>query len=71
MHAITSDAVIVGVDTHKDVHVAVAITGLGARLGALSAPATADGYRHWRHGPPATAPCRPSGSRAQAPTVQA
>jgi transposase len=30
------DKVIVGVDTHSQVHVAVAITGLGARLGELS-----------------------------------
>jgi transposase len=45
MHAITAEAIIVGVDTHKDVHVAVAITGLGARLGALSMPTTTAGYR--------------------------
>ena len=46
MHqASTSDAIIIGVDTHKDIHVAVAITGLGARLGTLSVPATAAGYR--------------------------
>lgn len=56
MHAITPDAVVVGVDTHKDVHVAVAISGLGARLGVTSAPATAEGYRQlarWAnaHGP--------------------
>ena len=37
--------VIVGVDTHKDEHVAVAIDGLGGRLGvALQVPATNDGY---------------------------
>jgi transposase len=46
MHYTIPDAVIVGVDTHKDIHVAVAITGLGARLGTLSVPATAAGYRH-------------------------
>jgi transposase len=45
MQTITSDAVVVGVDTHKDVHVAVALSGLGARLGNASAPATEDGYR--------------------------
>lgn len=53
MHAITSDAVVIGVDTHKDVHVAVAISGLGARLGTISAPATAEGYRQladWARG---------------------
>lgn len=53
MHAVTPDAIVVGVDTHKDVHVAVAISGLGARLGVTSAPATAQGYRQladWAHG---------------------
>ncbi len=45
MHATTPDAIIIGVDTHKDIHVAVAISGLGARLGALSIPATTAGYR--------------------------
>ncbi len=37
-------AVIVGVDTHKYVHVAVAINALGARLANLSAPANRAGY---------------------------
>ena len=37
-------AVIVGVDTHKQVHVAVAINRLGARLGTLSASADRAGY---------------------------
>lgn len=45
MQLTRSDAVVIGVDTHKDVHVAVALSGLGARLGDASAPATADGYR--------------------------
>lgn len=35
----------IGVDTHKDVHVAVALDGLGARLGELHLPATQAGYR--------------------------
>jgi len=38
------DDVIVGVDTHKDQHVAVVLDGLGGTLGELSIPATADGY---------------------------
>jgi hypothetical protein len=33
--------VILGVDTHLDVHVAVALDGLGRRLGELAMPATA------------------------------
>ncbi|MGU3450840.1 IS110 family transposase [Methylobacterium sp. 391_Methyba4] len=45
MHAITPDAVFIGVDTHKDVHVAVAINGLGARLATASFPVTSVGYR--------------------------
>lgn len=44
MHDITPDAVVIGVDTHKDVHVAVAINGLGARLATASFPVTAQGY---------------------------
>ena len=56
MHDITPDAIVIGIDTHKDVHVAVAINGLGARLAAASFPATAEGYRQvaaWaaEHGP--------------------
>jgi transposase len=36
--------VILGVDTHLDVHVAVALDHLGRRLGELSVPTTAKGY---------------------------
>jgi len=36
--------VVVGVDTHKDEHVAVAIDGLGGRLGELSLAANPAGY---------------------------
>jgi transposase len=35
----------VGVDTHKDIHVAVALDGLGRRLGTLSVPTTPAGYK--------------------------
>ncbi|MFC5232685.1 IS110 family transposase [Pseudonocardia zijingensis] len=37
--------VVIGVDTHKDRHVAVAITPLGVRLGQTSCPASTTGYR--------------------------
>src|SRR5688500_18761629 len=37
-------AVIVGVDTHEQVHAAVAINRLGARLGTLNARADRAGY---------------------------
>ncbi len=38
------DDVIVGVDTHKDQHVAVLLDGLGGRLAELFLPATAAGF---------------------------
>ncbi len=38
-------AVTVGADTHKDVHVAVALHGLGGYLGTLGVPATKAGAR--------------------------
>src|SRR3954453_22590802 len=37
--------VIVGVDTHKHVHAAVAIDALGARLGATTIPVGERGYQ--------------------------
>jgi transposase len=39
------EEVIVGVDTHKDFHVAAVITALGALLGSKTFPATSAGYR--------------------------
>jgi transposase len=36
--------VTIGVDTHKDLHVAAARDQLGRRLGATMAPATGAGY---------------------------
>ena len=39
------DAVIGGVDTHKDTHVAAALDGLGRLLGTASFPTTRNGYR--------------------------
>ena len=44
--------VIVGVDTHKDQHVAVAINRQGVRLGERHVPATTHGYEElerWPH----------------------
>lgn len=38
--------VIVGVDTHKYAHVAVAVDSLGARLGERHVQANRDGYAH-------------------------
>lgn len=46
-------AVTLGVDTHKDAHVAVALDGLGRHLGTISVPNTGNGYRklmQWAEG---------------------
>ncbi len=40
-----SNDIIVGIDTHKDTHAAVALTALGMRLGATTIPANRAGYR--------------------------
>jgi transposase len=37
--------VVVGVDTHQDRHVAVAVDQLGVRVGSISVAATSAGYR--------------------------
>ncbi|WP_214371388.1 IS110 family transposase [Pseudonocardia sp. H11422] len=39
------EEVVLGVDTHKDLHVAAVLSGLGALLASKSFPATAAGYR--------------------------
>jgi len=39
------DEIIIGVDTHKSNHVAVAINAHGTRLGAMTIPTTRKGYR--------------------------
>jgi hypothetical protein len=41
----TGVAVILGVDTHLDFHVGVALDHLGRRLGELSVPATVKGTK--------------------------
>jgi transposase len=49
----TEGAVILGVDTHLDFHVAVAVDHLGRRLGEASVPTTAKGYERllcWAEG---------------------
>ena len=45
MHPISPADIVVGVDTHKSAHAAVALSGLGARLGAITVPASLKGYR--------------------------
>ena len=39
------DQNIIGVDTHKSSHIAVAISTQGAQLGAMTIPSTRQGYR--------------------------
>lgn len=39
-----ADGVVLGVDTHLDFHVAVALDRLGRRLGEVKVPTTAEGY---------------------------
>ena len=49
----TTSEVILGIDTHLEVHVAVALDGLGRRLGELNVPTTVKGYQkllHWAEG---------------------
>ena len=49
----TEVAVILGVDTHLDFHVAVAVDHLGRRLGEFSVPTTVKGYEgllRWAEG---------------------
>jgi transposase len=41
----TAVEVVLGVDTHLDFHVAVALDQLGRRLGTLTVPTTTTGYR--------------------------
>ena len=45
MSETASTDIIVGIDIHKHVHVAVAISALGARLGITTIPVSAKGYR--------------------------
>ena len=44
VHTDVESFVIVGVDTHADAHVAVALDGLGRRLGHKTVPSTEAGY---------------------------
>jgi transposase len=49
----SAEMITVGVDTHKDIHVAVALDGLGRRLGTLNVPTSPAGYKElvgWANG---------------------
>jgi transposase len=57
----TSPEVILGVDTHKDIHVAAVISIHGALLGSRSFPATAEGYGRLLDWATALGPVRQAG----------
>src|SRR5450759_4596506 len=62
--------VIVGVDTHQDVHVAVALDALGRRLGELQIAATTSGYGQlvsWVRDPASARQERPDRRRSRGP----
>ena len=44
LQPITTRPIVVGIDTHKDIHVAVALDHLGRRLAELHVPTTSAGY---------------------------
>ena len=73
MASIVSNAsvskVIVGVDTHKHIHVAVAINQHGARLGDRAVSADSGGYAQLEHGHNNWVELRGSGSKAPAATA--
>jgi transposase len=49
----TGEEIVLGVDTHKDIHVAAVVTGLGAHLADATFPTTVAGYRQllaWARG---------------------
>ena len=65
-----SEEIIVGVDTHKDVHVAAVISVLGVLLGTASFPTTAAGYRQLLTWYAVSGHCAGPGWSAPAPTGQ-
>ena len=65
MNQASSAAIIVGVDTHKLTHAAVALTSLGARLGSMTIPASAKGYRDLETWAKSLEPSRLSALRAR------
>jgi hypothetical protein len=69
MQDIIPEAVVISVDTHKDVHVPVAINGLGGRLDNISVPVTSQGYQQLARWPASHGPIHAFGSRGQVPTA--
>ena len=71
MNEVASTDVIIGVDTHKEVHAAFAINGLGAELGAMTIPANTKGYRDLEAWAMSLGAVRAIGSRVRGPTARA
>ena len=61
MHDINPAEVIIGVDTHKNIHAAVVINELGARLGTMTIPASRKGYQQLEAWAPSFGPVRAFG----------
>jgi hypothetical protein len=64
------EKVVLGVDTHLDVHVAVALDGLSRRLGELAVPTTQKGYESSSLGRKASAGSEAQAWKAPAATAQ-
>jgi hypothetical protein len=64
------EQIILGVDTHKDVHVAALITTLGVPVADATFATTAAGYRQLLGWAAASACCTAPGWRALAPTAR-
>jgi hypothetical protein len=69
MTAAMMTGVTVGVDTHADVHVGVALDHVGRRLGLLEIATNPSGYRKLRPGLSSRARWWPSASRVPVPTA--
>ncbi len=64
-----AEEVVLGVDTHKEVHVAAVITVLGVLVSSRSFPATAAGYRQMLAWAARFGSCDGQASKAPAPTA--
>ena len=63
--------VVIGVDTHKLTHAAVAVSALGVRLGSVTVPANSTGYQALQAWAQSLGTIRALASRAPAPTALA
>jgi hypothetical protein len=70
-NAAPTGSITVGVDTHKDRHVAAVVDQTGRVLAATDVPTTVNGFARLLAWPRHTAPSTGSASRAPAPTALA